>query len=317
MAQETMLKIAFFGQSGPYAIPAVHSLLRSRAHGEAYQLSLVVEGVKARSPLGRYQHRLVAAKRRRVERGASVAAATAYDLAEFVSAAGVPCLQSKDVNHSGAQRLLGQFDIDVMVCVGFDRLFKPSLLRWPRLGGINAHPSALPLWRGPAPIFWARHAGERQQAVTLHRLDEQEDHGAIVELVSEELPDLCTGEQAFAVAGNLAGPCLVDVLRASAVAGRLPSGAAQRHGDASRAPRPRPEDVRVQAIGWSCRRLANFLCLAPFFRTPWAVLGDDTFFMRRAIGYHHGRRLPGQYLLQGDRLHLQCRDGVVEAEIQI
>jgi methionyl-tRNA formyltransferase len=42
---------------------------------------------------------------------------------------------------------------------------------------LNLHPSLLPAYRGPAPLFWMARQGETQAGVTLHFLDEGLDTG--------------------------------------------------------------------------------------------------------------------------------------------
>ncbi len=43
----------------------------------------------------------------------------------------------------------------------------------------NLHPSLLPNWRGPAPIFWAIRKGEEETGITLFRMDKEIDAGKI------------------------------------------------------------------------------------------------------------------------------------------
>jgi methionyl-tRNA formyltransferase len=54
------------------------------------------------------------------------------------------------------------------------------LLGIARLGGINVHPSLLPLYRGAAPIQRAIMAGEERTGVTLFFMDEKIDHGEMM-----------------------------------------------------------------------------------------------------------------------------------------
>src|SRR5690606_32569171 len=53
-------------------------------------------------------------------------------------------------------------------------------LEVPRLGAYGVHPSLLPRHRGPNPYFAAIDAGDVVTGVTLHRLEEKYDAGAIV-----------------------------------------------------------------------------------------------------------------------------------------
>jgi methionyl-tRNA formyltransferase len=56
-----------------------------------------------------------------------------------------------------------------------------ELVRAARLGGIGVHPSLLPRHRGPDPTAWAILSGDRVTGVTVHRIAEEYDTGAILD----------------------------------------------------------------------------------------------------------------------------------------
>src|SRR5260221_9523072 len=66
----------------------------------------------------------------------------------------------------------------------------PELLALPRLGCVNTHPSLLPRYRGPNPLFWQFMNGETQGGLTMHRMDVDFDTGPIlVQRAIEIAPD--------------------------------------------------------------------------------------------------------------------------------
>jgi len=69
---------------------------------------------------------------------------------------------------------------DLLVVYGFNWRIPQSVLRVPRLGAINVHPSLLPKHRGPAPVLWAIRNGEPDFGVTIHRMDDHFDSGNII-----------------------------------------------------------------------------------------------------------------------------------------
>ncbi|WP_207229373.1 methionyl-tRNA formyltransferase [Ktedonosporobacter rubrisoli] len=69
---------------------------------------------------------------------------------------------------------------DLILVAGFPRKFPPALLDVPRLGCVNWHPSLLPRYRGPEPIFWQFMNGETQTGITFHRMDADIDTGPIL-----------------------------------------------------------------------------------------------------------------------------------------
>jgi methionyl-tRNA formyltransferase len=296
------VRIGFFGQSGPFA-PRAFGILWRELRG--HELVVVVEGQRALP--GRHEHKLLKPDPRPPP--------TTDELALLATAAGLPAIVTRDVNDGGMVRRLKVYDLDLIVCVGFDRLFSPAILATAGSGAVNAHPSALPELRGPSPIFWALKLGWRRLAVTLHALDRREDHGVVFDQEPFALPHRASGAEIYSIAGDLAGSMLVHLMEG--LRGALPPGMPQDHARATRAPRPRPEDVEVVPGAWSSEHLADFACGAPYFRAPFLKLGDDTFFVRRAIDTEPGRRLPAQYVLSGSTLFVQCKDGVVALEIQV
>jgi methionyl-tRNA formyltransferase len=69
---------------------------------------------------------------------------------------------------------------DLIFCSGFPLRFPPELLALPRLGCVNSHPSLLPKYRGPRPVFWQLMHGETQTGMTLHRMDADFNTGPIL-----------------------------------------------------------------------------------------------------------------------------------------
>ena len=295
------MRVAFFGQSGPYAPVALRQLL---AGAGPYQIALVVEG--RRRLADRVEHRVFKPHPAPLPAG--------ENLKDIACAAGVPVLQTSEVNDAGAVRRIAEHHIDTIVCVGFDRLFRPPLLATARLGAINAHPSPLPQLRGPSPIFWALKEGRRELAVTVHGIDAREDHGPIYGSTPFVMPSAASGEQIYRLAGRVAGTLLGSVLARMAASQLV--GIPQDDARATRAPRPKPEDALVRPSEWDCGPLRDFACGAPFFRTPWLRFDDQLFFVRRGLDAERGRRAPVEYALQGSTLVVRCRDGVVHFEVQ-
>lgn len=296
------MRVVFIGQDSSYSLPALEKVL---AANDSWKVALAVEGLRRARGLRR--HRLIKPGN----------ALGSTDLSEFSRTAlrgGVPVLRTAGINENNALEHIRRFRPDLLVCVGFDRLFGPELLGIASQGGINAHPSLLPRWRGPAPLFWAARNGERELGVTVHRLDRLEDHGPIYAQDTFRLRSGASTEDIYADAGKLAAQLLERVL-AELVAGKAVA-TPQNNSSATRAPRPRPEDVEVIPADWTCEDLINFTNIAPFFRSPWLRLGDDIFFIRRGLNWRPTKRMGGEYILKGSLLCVGCSDGVIELEIQ-
>jgi len=64
-----------------------------------------------------------------------------------------------------------------------------ALLALPAHGSFNLHPSALPLYRGPSPIFWQLRDGVRRAWISVHRISAQLDAGELLLQHSQAIAD--------------------------------------------------------------------------------------------------------------------------------
>lgn len=86
--------------------------------------------------------------------------------------------------------MLRSLEPDLIFTTGFSWKLPPELLALPRLGCVNTHPSLLPRYRGPDPLFWQFMNGETQGGLTMHRMDVDFDTGPIlVQRAIEIAPD--------------------------------------------------------------------------------------------------------------------------------
>jgi methionyl-tRNA formyltransferase len=76
--------------------------------------------------------------------------------------------------------LLAGLAPDVIFVAGFPWRLPPELLALPRLGCINTHPSLLPRYRGPNPLYWQIMNDEKEGGLTIHRMDADFDTGPIL-----------------------------------------------------------------------------------------------------------------------------------------
>jgi len=110
---------------------------------------------------------------------------TQTPIKKIASELGINILQPKSLRDSNFSQTLKNLDPDLLIVVAFSILPR-KILRIPRLGSINLHPSLLPAYRGAAPIVWAIANGETQTGLTTFLLDSNVDSGKI--LLQNEVP---------------------------------------------------------------------------------------------------------------------------------
>ena len=106
--------------------------------------------------------------------------------------------------------------VDAFVVVAFGMLLPADILRQPRLGCLNVHPSMLPRWRGAAPIPRAIEAGDDMTGISIMQMDAGLDTGDV--LMQRRCPihaDDTTGSLGARLA-VMGSECLADTLDALA-----------------------------------------------------------------------------------------------------
>ena len=108
---------------------------------------------------------------------------------------GLPVLTPKNLKSDEAQAEFRSHGADVAVVVAYGLILPKPILDAPPLGCFNLHASALPRWRGAAPINRAIMAGDAETAVMVMRMEEGLDTGPIA--MAERVaiaPDMTAGE---------------------------------------------------------------------------------------------------------------------------
>ena len=133
---------------------------------------------------------------------------------------GLPVLKPEHVRGPEAVDELRSLAPDLVVLADYGQLIPKVLLDLPPRGFLNLHPSALPRWRGAAPIPATILAGDAESAVTLMMLTEEMDAGPIVAVEPLEVrphdTSMSLEERAAETAAGLLRRALPDWL-----AGRL------------------------------------------------------------------------------------------------
>jgi methionyl-tRNA formyltransferase len=107
----------------------------------------------------------------------------------------LPVHTPKTLKDEKAQQELRALDADAAVVVAYGLILPKAVLEAPRLGCFNVHASLLPRWRGAAPINRAIMAGDAESGVTIMKMDEGLDTGAMA--MAERMPigaDMTAGE---------------------------------------------------------------------------------------------------------------------------
>ncbi|MGH7640040.1 MAG: methionyl-tRNA formyltransferase [Candidatus Dormibacteria bacterium] len=119
--------------------------------------------------------------------GANPVIAHTNALSQVADHLGVPLLRLARVNDYDSLVALRRLGADLFLVASFDQILRERALAIPRLGWVNVHPSKLPLYRGPEPVYWAIVNGETETAISFQRLARDIDAGPLLLQRSEAI----------------------------------------------------------------------------------------------------------------------------------
>jgi len=191
---------------------------------------------------------------------------------------------------------------DAGIVVADGKILPAALLEIPRHGFLNIHGSILPKYRGAAPIQRAIEHGETETGVTIMRVDEQLDHGAMLSIATTPIG---ADEHTPAVAARLStlgADALLDVLGRIDDVVDVPQDDAQ----ATLAPKIDKSEGEVRWSDPATRIYDKFRAFDPWpgVFTPSMKLVD--------IRLASGSGEPGRVLGVDDGVVVACGEGAIE-----
>lgn len=98
----------------------------------------------------------------------------------FAESKGLPVRTPRSLKSHEEQAAFADLKVDAAVVAAYGLILPKAVLDAPRFGCVNVHASLLPRWRGAAPIQRAILAGDTESGVTIMRMDEGLDTGAML-----------------------------------------------------------------------------------------------------------------------------------------
>lgn len=279
------MRVVFFG-TPEFAVPSLRALV-----GEGFDVLAVV--TQPDKPQGRSR---------------SVAQPPPVKVA--AEAEGLPVLQPERPTDPALVERVRELAPEVGVVVAYGHILKPELLRIPRRGMVNVHPSLLPALRGAAPVEWAILNGLEQTGVTIMQMDEGLDSGPILHQIPERIDLDETGGELSAHLAEMGAQALIEALALWEQGALRP--VAQDHTRATYAPKLTRETARIR---WQegAERVARTIRALDPKPGAWAELDgrEVKLFGARTVP---GEGPPGVVLQADDRLLIAAGGGAVEVE---
>lgn len=185
---------------------------------------------------------------------------------------GIARIQAPNPNHPDAIAALERIEPDILLLACLPHVVGRATRRTARLGALNLHPSALPRFRGPNPVFWQLRAGIARAGATVHVATDIVDAGPIVAQRSIEVRP---GTRADALTETLVRcgiRALVEAL--PGIERRIRNATPQDESAATRQPHPRVEDYRLDR-SWTAERAYRFIEGVRGPATTFTIASDE------------------------------------------
>jgi len=289
-----VLRVAFFGTDGEFSCRSLEAIATRHS---------VVAIVAPAAPRRR---RLPALLRALLGR-------PAFSLSRLARAYGALIQRASSGGDAAARAAVLETRADVICIAGYPWLLPADLFRQPSLGAINLHGSLLPRHRGILPLFWIYYHDDRDTGVTVHRVTDRADAGAILGQEAYPLPRALPVDRLNSLNAERGGALLAATLDA------LDRGGVEEHPQDERlatpAPRIAPGARMVNFEDWGSERVWHFLAgLYPRFHEPLANGAGQPVSYRGVRGFHlvSHDRASGYVEKTSHGWSLFCRDGIVE-----
>jgi len=199
-------------------------------------------------------------------------------------------------------------DIGLVVC--FPKPLRRTTWTIPALGCFNLHPSLLPTYRGPDPLFWQFYYGECAGGVTLHCVSQELDAGPIVVQQPVPFPAGLTRQAAERIVAE-AGAVVFTKLLSQMEAGLFRSVPQDEH-TASYFPTPCARHLTI-TTDWSAERAYRFIRGVSATRGPLLIYaGEHRIEVNDAVAMETATTQRQPVVVDGPSLYIQFRTGILQ-----
>ena len=222
----------------------------------------------------------------------------------------------KDDTHVLSQ--LKNLDPDIIVVSCYSKKLPLSLLSIAKLGGFNIHPSLLPSYRGPSPLFWQFRDGTNNFGVTIHRMDEHFDTGNIISQRKIEMQDAVTIDEATGLVAKIASDLLLMAL--NNIENKSIVEIEQNNLIADYQSFPTVNDYTVNN-SWTAKRIFNFIQAYKDDSISFLCkINGKAYKLIDAYSYQEGpyNNMNGKSVLQeGEIVTFACKDSYIQCKIKV
>lgn len=125
----------------------------------------------------------------------------------------IPVFYPTSLKSEEVQQQFSDHNADAAIVAAYGLILPEAILQGCKYGCINVHPSALPRWRGAAPLQRTIMAGDTETAMCIMQMDAGLDTGDILRKEKVAIPAGMTAGELHDHMAKLAGPAVLNVLQ--------------------------------------------------------------------------------------------------------
>jgi methionyl-tRNA formyltransferase len=293
-------RLLFFGMRCAFSAPPLEALIGTGCNLQAVVLPATFRGappVRVREP----------------GQGALIRlpiAGSTPGVDELANRAGLPVIEVANLSSPDVLTALRAFQPDAIAVACFPWRIPAAVRDIPRLGCLNLHPSLLPRWRGPEPLFWTFKSGDAEAGATVHLMDDGFDTGPVVKQqrvpVTAGVNGLAFERELAAIGGRLLAESVAELDSGSIAP--IPQDASL----ATQAPTPRDEDLIVTNDQPAARIVDLVRGIVPLWGPlilRIAEMGAEVM-VNGVVSFDPEESMPVPVTLSESTVRVRCRPGV-------
>ena len=243
---------------------------------------------------------------------------TPSPIAKAAEELGLPVLKPEKLTDE-VRIQLQTLNADLFVTFAYGKIFKAKFLEICPKGGINIHPSLLPLYRGASPIQSALLAGEKRSGISIQQIALEVDSGDILKneefLISPDDNAITIEEKVAVQAADLIATVLADIENGTSKSEKQ---------DSSKATFCKMISKEDGNIDWNSDVNSIFNKIRAFAKWPIASTtldGKKLNIHKAAVSKLESSDVQAGTIICADKkigIHVQCGNGVLEIkELQL
>jgi len=294
-----MLNIAFIGSGGDFSLQPLKYLLNSEHH-------LCAVGVDGISKTLNTDPRLQIFQPQQVESVESLARNHHIPIVDLQQDLSELCDQLVDLK------------LDLIFVACYSKKLPLEILNIPKIAVLNLHPSLLPAYRGPVPLFWQFRQGKNEYGISLHKMDASFDTGPIIAQQTAIFRDGLTHHQANSILAEHGTQLVINYL--AALLSEQVTEQIQVETIANYQSYPQQADFRISNC-WTAQRLFNFIRASKHWGQLYPCdINGETFTLQDVISYTPETPASSlesdlAYEIQQDIILIRCQTGMLKARL--